>query len=408
MTTFKFKTLDDLDVAGKSVLVRVDFNVPMQDGRVTDTTRIERAIPTIEELARRGARVVLMSHLGRPGGRKVDSLSLEPVARPLTAMLHGRPVVFIEECIGATAQDAIGDLADGDVALLENLRFHSGEEVNEVEFASALAKLGDLYVNDAFSTAHREHASVEAITHLIPSAAGRLMQMELQNLSAALTDPKRPLAAIIGGAKISTKIGLLENLVDKTDLLILGGGLANTFLHALKVEVGTSLYEPEMARHARDLMKKVKKTDCTMLIPVDAVLESDLAAGAETKTVPIKRVLKDRMIMDIGPKTCDVICERLEGCRTVIWNGPLGCFEVPPFDTGTVTVAQKVAELTRDGKLFSLAGGGETLAALRQARVAQDFSYLSTAGGAFLEWMKGKTLSGVKALEDAAAEYPEG
>lgn len=399
-----FKTLDELDVAGKSVLVRVDFNVPMEDGRVTDMSRIERSIPTIEELAKRGARVVLISHLGRPNGRKVESLSLEPVARPLTAMLHGRPVIFVEDCIGMATQDAVNDLVDGDVALLENLRFHHGEETNSIEFASALAKLGDLYVNDAFSAAHREHASVEMVAHLLPSAAGRLMQAELENLSAALDNPEHPVAAIVGGAKVSTKLSLLGNLMEKCELLAVGGGIANTFLHALGVDVGTSLCEREATRHARDLLKKAKKLGCDVALPVDVAIEADLTAGADIKIVPVKRVPEDRMIMDIGPKTAEIICKQLEKYRTVIWNGPLGCFEVPPFDDGTNTVAQKVAELTRAGKLFSVAGGGDTLAALAQAGVADDFSYLTTAGGAFLEWLRGKTLPGIKALEESASE----
>ncbi len=399
-----FKTHDDLDVAGKSVLVRVDFNVPMEDGRVTDTTRIERSIPTIEELAKRGARVVLISHLGRPNGTKVPNLSLEPVARPLTAMLHGRPVIFVEDCVGTATQYAVEDLADGDVALLENLRFHHGEETNSIEFASALAKLGDLYVNDAFSAAHREHASVETVAHLLPSAAGRLMQAELENLSAALDNPKLPVAAIIGGAKVSTKLSLLDNLMEKCELLAVGGGIANTFLHALGVDVGTSLCEHEATRHARDLLEKAKKLGCDVALPVDVAIEADLTAGADIKIVPVKRVPHDRMIMDIGPKTAEIICKQLEKYRTVIWNGPLGCFEVPPFDDATNTVAQKVAKLTLTGKLFSVAGGGDTLAALAHARAADDFSYLTTGGGAFLEWLRGKTLPGIKALEDSASE----
>ncbi len=399
-----FKTLDDLDVAGKNVLVRVDFNVPMEDGRISDISRIERSIPTIEELAKRGARVVLISHLGRPNGTKVPSLSLEPVARPLTAMLHGRPVIFVEDCVGTATQDAVTDLVDGDVALLENLRFHHGEETNSIEFASALAKLGDLYVNDAFSASHREHASVEMVAHLLPSAAGRLMQAELENLSAALDNPKLPVAAIVGGAKVSTKLSLLGNLMEKCELLAVGGGIANTFLHALGVDVGTSLCEREATRHARDLLEKAKKLKCDVALPVDVAIEADLTAGADIKIVPVKRVPVDRMIMDLGPKTAEIICKQLERYRTVIWNGPLGCFEVPPFDDATNTVAQKVAELTRAGKLFSVAGGGDTLAALAHAGVADDFSYLTTAGGAFLEWLRGKTLPGIKALEESASE----
>ncbi len=402
-----FKTLDDLDVAGKRVLVRVDFNVPMEDDRITDISRIERCVPTIEELARRGARMVLISHLGRPNGRKVESLSLEPVARPLTAMLHGRPVIFVEDCVGTATQDAVEDLVDGDVALLENLRFHPGEEINEMEFAAALAKLGDLYVNDAFSAAHRAHASVEAVTHLLPSAAGRLMQAELENLSAALDNPQRPVAAIVGGAKVSTKLSLLGNLMEKCELLAVGGGIANTFLHALGVDVGTSLCERAATRHARDLSDQAKTLGCDVTLPVDVVLKADPTAGADIEIVPVKHVPEDGMIMDIGPKTVEIIGKKLEQYRTVIWNGPLGCFEAPPFDEATNTVAHKVAELTRAGKLFSVAGGGDTLAALGHAGVADDFSYLTTAGGAFLEWLRGKTLPGIKALEDAAVSRSE-
>lgn len=400
----KFKTLDDLDVAGKAVLVRVDFNLPMDNGRITDLTRLERSLPTIIELGERGARVVLMSHLGQPNGRRVENLSLEPITRPLTAALRGRPVIFSEECLGETPQDIVSELADGDVALLENLRFYPGEEVNEMEFASNLARLGDLYINDAFSVAHRAHASIEAITHLLPSAAGRLMQAELENLSKALDVPEHPVAAIVGGAKIVSKLNLLGNLIEKCEVLAVGGGMANTFLHALGVKVGTSLCEPEMGQSARDLLEKAKKMNCAVVLPVDAMIEAQLAEGAETRTVSVKRVPEDRMILDIGPKSAELICKRLEDCRTLIWNGPLGAFEVPPFDTGTNAVARKVAELTRAGKLFSVAGGGDTLAALAHAGVTDDFSYLTTAGGAFLEWLKGKTLPGVAALERAAEE----
>ncbi len=398
-----FKTLDDLDVAGKRVLVRVDFNVPMEDNRITDISRIERCVPTIEELARRGARIVLISHLGRPNGRKVPSLSLKPVARPLTAMLPGRPVIFVEDCIGSATQDAVEDLVDGGVALLENLRFHPGEEINEMEFAAALAKLGDLYVNDAFSAAHRAHASVEAVTHVLPSAAGRLMQAELENLSAALDNPERPVAAIVGGAKVSTKLSLLGNLMEKCELLAVGGGIANTFLHALGVDVGTSLCEREATRHARDLLEQAKKLGCDVALPVDVAIKTEQTTGADIEIVPVKRVPEDGTIMDIGPKTVEIICKKLEKCRTVIWNGPLGRFEAPPFDDATNKVAHKVAALTRAGRLFSVAGGGDTLAALGHAGVAGDFSYLTTAGGAFLEWLRGKTLPGIKALEDAGA-----
>jgi len=401
-----FKTLDDINVSGKAVLLRVDFNVPMQDGHVADATRIERSLPTIVELAEAGARVVVASHMGRPGGRRIRDLSLEPVARELTARLKGRPVIFAEDCIGPLPQQAVATMTDGDILVLENLRFHAGEESNDMEFASSLARLADIYVDDAFSAAHRAHASVEAVTHILPSAAGRLMQAELESLDAALGNPKRPVAAVIGGAKVSSKLNLLGNLVEKTEVLAIGGGMANTFLHAIGIDVGTSLCEHEMAGHARTLLDKAKAAECKVVLPTDALVEAELAAGAEVKVVPIKRVPKDRMILDVGPKTAEDICRQIESCHTLIWNGPLGCFEVPPFDTGTNTVARKVAELTRAGGLFSVAGGGDTLAALAHAGVSDDFSYLSTAGGAFLEWLKGKPLPGVAALERAAADFP--
>jgi len=400
-----FKTLDDIDVSGKAVLLRVDFNVPMRDGHVADATRIERSLQTILELAKGGARVIIASHMGRPGGRRVKDLSLEPVARELTARLKGRPVIFAEDSIGPVPQQAAATMTDGDILILENLRFYFGEEANDMEFASDLGRLADIYVNDAFSAAHRAHASVEAITHILPSVAGRLMQAELASLDAALETPKRPVAAVIGGAKVSSKLNLLGNLIEKTEVLAIGGGMANTFLHALGVDVGTSLCEHEMAHHARNLLDKAKSAKCKVVLPMDAVVEAELAAGAEVKVVPIKRVPKDRMILDVGPKTVENICKQIAPCHTLIWNGPLGCFEVPPFDAGTNAVAQRVAELTRAGQLFSVAGGGDTLAALAHAGVSDDFSYLSTAGGAFLEWLKGKPLPGVAALERAAAEF---
>jgi len=401
MTTFK--TLDDIEARGKTVLLRVDFNVPMQDGRVSDATRIERSLPTIVELADAGARVVIASHMGRPRGRPVDDLSLAPVVRELAAHLVGRSVRFAEDCIGAETEKAIAAMKGGDILVLENLRFHAGEEANDREFAAALARPADLYVNDAFSAAHRAHASVEAITHILPAAAGRLMQAELESLAATLETPERPVAALIGGAKVSSKLDLLGNLIEKADVLAIGGGMANTFLHALGVDVGTSLCERDMAGQARALLDKARAGDCTVILPTDAVVGAELAAGAETAIVPIGHVPRERMILDIGPKTVADICQRIEGCRTLIWNGPLGCFEVPPFDDGTNALAHRVAELTRAGGLFSVAGGGDTLAALAHAGVSDDLSYLSTAGGAFLEWLQGETLPGVAALERAAA-----
>ena len=398
-----FKTLDDLEVDGKTVLLRVDFNVPMQDGRVGDATRIARSVASIEELAGRGARLVLMSHLGRPKGERRVQFSLAPLVEPLAERLPGRRVVFAADCIGAEAETAIAGLGPGEVALLENLRFHPGEEANDADFAAALARLGDLYVNDAFAVAHRAHASVAALAGLLPAAAGRLMQAELDSLGAALDRPARPLVALVGGAKISTKLELLGNLLDKVDALVVGGGMANTFLHARGLDVGDSLCERDLAATARELLARAEAAGCALVLPVDVVVAERLAGNAETATVPVETVPPGRMILDLGPATVELICTRLAASRTLVWNGPLGCFETPPFDAGTKRVAATAAALTRAGGLFSVAGGGDTLAALAQAGAAEDFSYLSTAGGAFLEWLQGRTLPGVKALEDAAA-----
>ena len=397
----RFKTLDDLNVAGKRVLVRVDYNVPMQGGQVSDATRISRSLPTIEALRRAGARVVLLSHFGRPKGRRVAELSLKPVAGALSAALGGEPVAFAEDCIGAPAEAVVANLADGGVALLENLRFHPGEEANDPAFAAELARLGDVYVNDAFSAAHRAHASVAAVTRLLPAAAGRLMQAELEHLAAALETPERPVAAIVGGAKISTKLGLLGNLVERTDLLAIGGGMANTFLNALGVDIGTSLCEHDMAETARGIVARAKAAGCDIVLPTDAVVADALASGVACETVSVKAVPPRSMILDVGPATAAHLGRRLETCRTLVWNGPLGCFEVPPFDAGTNAVARQAAALTRAGRLLSVAGGGDTVAALAHAGVAEDFSYVSAAGGAFLEWLEGKTLPGVAALEAA-------
>ena len=397
-----FKTLDDLEVDGKTVLLRVDFNVPMQDGRVGDATRIARSVASIEELAGRGARLVLMSHLGRPKGERRVQFSLAPLVEPLAERLPGRRVVFAADCIGAEAETAIAGLGPGEVALLENLRFHPGEEANDADFAAALARLGDLYVNDAFAVAHRAHASVAALAGLLPAAAGRLMQAELDSLGAALDRPARPLVALVGGAKISTKLELLGNLLDKVDALVVGGGMANTFLHARGLDVGDSLCERDLAATARELLARAEAAGCALVLPVDVVVAERLAGNAETATVPVETVPPGRMILDLGPATVELICTRLAASRTLVWNGPLGCFETPPFDAGTKRVAATAAALTRAGGLFSVAGGGDTLAALAQAGAAEDFSYLSTAGGAFLAWLQGRTLPGVQALEDAA------
>ncbi|MHA1151637.1 MAG: phosphoglycerate kinase [Alphaproteobacteria bacterium] len=398
-----FKTLDDLEADGKSVLLRVDFNVPLRAGAVTDATRIERSLPSIKELAGRGARVVLMSHLGRPKGARVPGFSLAPLVAPLTERLPGRRVVFAADCVGAEAAAVVAGLGPGEVALLENLRFHPGEEANDADFAAALARLGDLYVNDAFAAAHRAHASVVALAGLLPAAAGRLMQAELDSLGAALERPARPLVALVGGAKISTKLELLGNLLAKVDVLVVGGAMANTFLHARGFDVGDSLCERDMAETARDLLARAEAAGCALVLPVDVVIAERLASNVATATVPVETVPPGRMILDVGPATAELICARLAASRTLVWNGPLGCFETPPFDAGTKRVAVEAAALTRAGKLFSVAGGGDTLAALVQAGVADDFSYLSTAGGAFLEWLQGRTLPGVAALEAAAA-----
>jgi phosphoglycerate kinase len=398
----RFRTLDDIDVTGRRVIVRADLNVPMKNGRVGDTTRIDRSAATLQALIDKGASVVLLSHFDRPGGKRDPEMSLVPVVEPLSAALSGRPVAFADDCVGPIAERAAASLKPGDVLLLENLRFHAGEEQNDPGFARALAALGEVYVNDAFSCAHRAHASTEAIARLLPAVAGRLMQAELDHLSRALDQPQRPVAAIVGGAKISTKLDLLGNLVARTDLLIVGGGMANTFLHAGGVAIGRSLAERDMAPRASEIMQEARRQGCDILLPEDAVIAAALEPGAETETVPIQSVPPDRMILDIGPATVAAIERRLDACRTLVWNGPLGAFETPPFDEGTMAIAEIVARRTQAGRLMSVAGGGDTVAALGKAGVIGALSYVSTAGGAFLEWLEGKTLPGVKALEDAA------
>lgn len=397
----RFKTLDDLDIAGKTVLVRVDFNVPMKDGKVTDDTRIRRALPTIKDLIAAGAKVLLLSHFGRPKGRVVPEMSLRPVVAPLSAAL-GKDVAFAENCIGPEVEKLASELEAGEVALLENLRFHAGEEANDPGFVAALAKLGDIYLGDAFSAAHRAHASVDGLARALPAGAGRLMQEELVHLESALGNPQRPVAAVVGGAKISSKLELLGNLVEKVDLLVIGGGMANTFLNAQGVGVGKSLCEVEMAEIARQIMDRAEAEGCDVILPSDAVVSREFAAGAAHEIVPVREVPDDTMILDAGPDTAADIARRLGACKTLVWNGPLGCFEMPPFDAATNSVAQAAAALTKSGALLSVAGGGDTVAALAHAGADQDFSYISTAGGAFLEWLEGKTLPGVKALEDAA------
>ena len=395
---FGFSTLDDLTVAGRRVLVRADLNVPMKDGQVADATRIERLVPTIRELAGKGAKVVVLSHFGRPKGKVDAALSLAPLAGALGRALGGAKVQFATDCVGPAADRAVASLKAGDVALLENLRFHGEEEKNDKAFAKQLAALGDLYVNDAFSCAHRAHASTEAIAHLLPAAAGRLMQAELEALGKALEAPQRPVAAIVGGAKVSTKLELLGNLLAKVDVLVIGGGMANTFLYANGVAVGRSLCERDMADTARRIMADAASEKKRIVLPIDAVVAPALTAGDAAKTVPIGRVPEDQMILDVGKQSITDTITALSGCRTLVWNGPLGAFEHPPFDAGTKAVAREAAKLTKQGKLLSVAGGGDTVAALVQAGVEDQFSYVSAAGGAFLEWLEGKTLPGVAAL----------
>jgi len=391
-----FATLDQADVKGKRVLVRADLNVPMDAGKVTDATRIERVKPTIVEIADKGGKVILLSHFGRPKGRDPKA-SLRPVAAALAEVI-GRPVEFVDECVGPKAEQAIAAMRPGDILCLENTRFHPEEEKNEAGFVARLAALGDLYVNDAFSAAHRAHASTEGLAHKLPAYAGRGMQAELQALTRALEAPERPVAAIVGGAKISTKLDLLGNLMNRVDALIIGGGMANTFLAAQGKPVGKSLAEHDLAGTARDILAKAQAAKCEIVLPSDAVVAQKFAANAPSRAVLVDAVAPDDMILDIGPRSVEHAISVLARTRTLLWNGPFGAFELEPFDTGTVEVAEAAAELTQAGKLVSIAGGGDTVAALNAAGVAERFSYISTAGGAFLEWLEGKTLPGVEAL----------
>jgi len=400
----RFETLDTLpalneQVKGTRVLVRGDLNVPMRNGVVTDATRIERLAPTILELADRGCKVVVMSHFDRPKGRVIPELSLKPLIQPLKAALGGRDVVFVDDCIGDAADVMIEALPDGGIALLENLRFQAGEEANDDGFIEALASLGDAFVNDAFSAAHRAHASTEGVARVLPSAAGRLMQAELEALEVALGDPVRPVMAVVGGAKVSTKLGVLSNLVSKVDRLVIGGAMANTFLYALGTNVGASLCENDMAETARAVMASADAAGCEIVLPSDVVISEKFEAGAPCETVPIAGVRANTMILDVGESTAWALADSLKDCKTVLWNGPLGAFEIRPFERGTNIVARAAAKLTAEGKLRSVAGGGDTVAALVAADALDDFSYVSTAGGAFLEWLEGKELPGVAALE---------
>ena len=392
-----FRTLDDLDVKAKRVLVRADLNVPVADGKVTDDTRIVRQAPTIKELSEKGAKVVILSHFDRPKGKVVPSMSLKVLVAPLEKQL-GRKVAFAEDCIGPTAQAAMAALKDGDVLLLENTRFHKGEEANDPEMAKQLAALGDIFVNDAFSAAHRAHASTSGVARLLPNAAGRSMQAELTHLEKALGNPERPLMAVVGGAKVSTKIELLQNLVKRVETLVIGGAMANTFLAAEGVHVGKSLYEPDHLETARQVIRMANDAGAVILLPKDLVVAKEFKAGAAHRTVPVSDIADDEMALDVGPDSIKAFENRLLATRTLVWNGPFGAFETAPFDAGTVAAAQKVASLTRSGQLLSVAGGGDTVAALAHAGVEEDFTYVSTAGGAFLEWLEGKELPGVQAL----------
>jgi len=392
-----FRTLDGVDVAGKRVLLRADLNVPVRDGKISDLTRIERLCPTIRELSDKGAHVIVCSHFDRPKGKRVPAMSLKPMADALAQVL-GRKVRFAEDCVGIPAQQAIDALNDGDVAVLENTRFHAGDEANDPAFAQQLADLADIFVNDAFSAAHRAHASTEGVAHLRPSYAGRLMQAELEALTLALEHPQRPVMAIVGGAKVSTKLDLLGNLVGKVDVLVIGGAMANTFLAAQGVAVGKSLQEADMHATALDILIKAKAANCEIMLPVDAVTATEFKAHAATQTVAIAAIPTDAMMLDVGPQSVAAVIARLASVKTLVWNGPLGAFEIPPFDAATTALAKAVAAATVADALRSVGGGGDTVSALRHAGVIDQLTYVSSAGGAFLEWLEGKTLPGVAAL----------
>ncbi len=393
-----WKSLDDIDLNGKRVLVRVDINVPVADGVVTDDTRIQRIVPTVRDVLGAGGKPILLAHFGRPKGERVAEMSLKQLVPALEAAF-GAPVRFADDCVGPDAESAAAALSDGEVLLLENTRFHAEETKNSVALAEGMAKLGDVYCNDAFSAAHRAHSSTEALARLLPACAGRLMQQELSALETALGAPKRPVTAVVGGAKVSTKLDLLGNLIEKVDYLVIGGGMANTFLVAKGLDVGKSLAEHAMTDTAAQIMDKAETAGCTIVLPRDIVVAGAFEANAPHQVLPADQCPSDSMILDAGPESVAAICEVLENSQTLIWNGPLGAFELTPFDAATNAAALKAAALTRDGKLTSVAGGGDTVAALNASGAAEGFSYISTAGGAFLEWMEGKTLPGVAALE---------
>lgn len=396
--TKPFKTLDDIgDVQGKRVLVREDLNVPLTDGEVGDDTRLRATVATVTELADRGAIVLILAHFGRPKGERHPDLSLALLTRPYAAVL-GRPVRFIDDCAGDAAAAAVATMQPGDIAILENTRFHPGEERNDPDLVRGMAALGDLYVNDAFSAAHRAHASTEGLAHALPGFAGRAMEAELDALEVALGSPEHPVAAVVGGAKVSTKLDVLRHLVARVDHLIIGGGMANTFLAARGVDVGKSLCEHDLTGTADEIMAAADAADCTIHLPYDVVVAREFKAHADTRTVNVHEVAADEMILDVGPAAVEALGDVLKNCRTLVWNGPLGAFETPPFDAATMALARTAAALTGDGSLVSVAGGGDTVAALNQAGVADRFTFVSTAGGAFLEWMEGRTLPGVAAL----------
>lgn len=393
-----YKTLDDIDLSGKRVMVRVDINVPVRDGQVTDTTRMEAIRPTLSEILERGGMPILLAHFGRPKGQPVAAMSLGQLIDPLAEVL-GVPVQFSPDCIGPMAERAVERLAKANVLLLENTRFHAGEEANDRAFAKALAGLGDIYVNDAFSAAHRAHASTEGVARLMPAAAGRLMQAELQALAGALTDPERPVIAVVGGAKVSSKLELLGNLIAKVDQIVIGGGMANTFLAAQGIDVGKSLCEHDLGDSAREIMARAQAAGCELVLPTDVVVAREFRAGAASEVVAANACPPDAMILDLGPASVEDIKARFASARTLVWNGPLGAFEIEPFNAATDAAAQAAAELTEAGGLLSVAGGGDTVAALNASGSGAQFSYVSTAGGAFLEWLEGKTLPGVAVLE---------
>ncbi len=392
-----FRTLDDLNPAGLRVLVRVDLNVPVENGVVSDATRLERILPTIRNIVSRGGKVILLAHFGRPKGRDPKE-SLAPIAAALASHL-GQPVAFAANCIGSVAAAAVAAMQPGDVLCLENTRFHAGEEKNDPAFVAALAALGDVYVNDAFSAAHRAHASTEGLAHVLPACAGRTMQAELEALDKALGKPARPVMAIVGGAKVSTKLELLGNLVSKVDVLVIGGGMANTFLRARGLDVGKSLCEHDLVATAREIEAKAKAAGCEIMLPVDALAAKEFKANPGHRIADVSNIAADEMILDAGPKSIEAVIVRLQTTKTLVWNGPFGAFELEPFDTATVAVAKAAAALTLAGKLVSVAGGGDTVSAMNHAGVGADLSYISTAGGAFLEWMEGKPLPGVEALK---------